>query len=171
MATGTVHILVKQAASALSLSSTIMRETGLTSCRVSDLISIGAVYVRQAEAPADSRPRRVFAAADSATTPIDGKDTLSPGSYIRVHTNPKMYTNRLKSVDWESRIVSTAEEYVVVNKPGGVPSTPAVRVHVHVCLFSLSLSLALSLALSHTLSLSLTHTHTHVLTHTNFITH
>jgi len=45
--------------------------------------------------------------------------SLSPGEYIRVHIEPKRFP--ADAVDWPASVVQETDEFVVVNKPAGVP--------------------------------------------------
>ena len=50
-------------------------------------------------------------------------DTMvTPGDYIRVHTSPRRY--QISDIRWDNHIVYEDEDFVVVNKPSGLPSVP-----------------------------------------------
>jgi 23S rRNA-/tRNA-specific pseudouridylate synthase len=59
-------------------------------------------------------------------------DTMvSPGDYIRVHTSPRRY--QLTDIRWDNHIVYDDEDFIVVNKPCGVPSVPTTdNIHENV---------------------------------------
>ncbi len=44
---------------------------------------------------------------------------VQAGGYLRVHVHPKRFP-AAHQVDWASRVVAVAQEFVVVNKPPGV---------------------------------------------------
>ena len=56
---------------------------------------------------------------------LDETFVARPLSYIRVHLWPKRFP-LFHSVSWQSRVVAVGAEYVVVNKPSGVPVPPTV---------------------------------------------
>ncbi len=64
-----------------------------------DLISLGAIYSGQ---------RRVFE-----------NIKMGKGAYIRIHLKPKRFN--VKSIDWKSRVIAETKDFVVVNKPAGIP--------------------------------------------------
>lgn len=47
------------------------------------------------------------------------------GSYLRVHCDPRTFS-LAQSTDWAERIVAATDDYVVVDKPAGVPSVPTI---------------------------------------------
>lgn len=62
----------------------------------------------------DERPRRV---TEDALVPLH--------SYLRVHVLPRRFP-AAQAADWRGRVLADAPEYVVVNKPAGVPVVPTV---------------------------------------------
>ncbi|KAI8110241.1 hypothetical protein M9435_001920 [Picochlorum sp. BPE23] len=46
-------------------------------------------------------------------------------SYVRVHLVPKRF-NLFYEVDWASRVVAQGDDYIVMDKPGGLPVPPTV---------------------------------------------
>ena len=56
---------------------------------------------------------------------LDAGFVAKPYSYIRAHLWPKRFP-LFHSVDWRDRVVAVGEEYVVINKPPGVPVPPTV---------------------------------------------
>jgi RluA family pseudouridine synthase len=72
---------------------------GLARAEAEWLISIGAVYTDR---------RRVH--SDHA---------LAPGQYVRAHLQPKRFP--VEGIDWKGAVVHDDDEFVVVNKPAGVP--------------------------------------------------
>eukprot|EP00903_Cladosiphon_okamuranus_P007087 g6887.t1 len=63
------------------------------------------------------------------------------GSYLRVHCDPRMFP-RSESTDWSERIVHVDDDYVVLDKPAGVPTVPTVDNGVQNCVFQASLAVA-----------------------------
>lgn len=49
---------------------------------------------------------------------------LNEGDVVRVHPMPKRFPKAIR--DWRSRIVATSKDFIVVNKPGGVPCHPTL---------------------------------------------
>lgn len=85
-----------------------LKSTGLTSV---ELVRLGAVYVRK---PTDFKPRRIL-------TDVN----VNPGDLIRVHPYPRRYPAFL-DIDWKSALIHDSKQYIVVNKPAGIPSNPTV---------------------------------------------
>ena len=50
---------------------------------------------------------------------IDANRTLSSGQLLRVHLKPKRFP--VAGIDWRASIVHADEQFVVVNKPAGIP--------------------------------------------------
>jgi 23S rRNA-/tRNA-specific pseudouridylate synthase len=85
-----------------------LKSTGVTS---DELIRLGAVYVKK---PTDFKPRRIL---------TDVKVTA--GDLIRVHPYPRRFPAFL-DIDWKSALIHDSKQYIVVNKPAGIPSNPTV---------------------------------------------
>ena len=74
-----------------------------------ELIKMGAVYVQTLK---DCKPRRIL------------YDThISAGDLIRVHPFPRRY-GEIDRIDWKSVVIYDAEDYLIVNKPAGLPTNP-----------------------------------------------
>jgi 23S rRNA-/tRNA-specific pseudouridylate synthase len=56
---------------------------------------------------------------------LDAGFVVRPYSYIRAHLWPKRFP-MFHSVDWKDRIVAQGAEYIIINKPNGVPVPPTV---------------------------------------------
>lgn len=68
--------------------------------------------------------------------------TLPPhGSYLRVHCDPRMFPIS-ETTDWSKRIIHANDDYVVLDKPAGVPTVPTMDNAVQNCLFQASLAVA-----------------------------
>ncbi|GLI60098.1 hypothetical protein VaNZ11_002129, partial [Volvox africanus] len=83
--------------------------------RALELLQLGAVYVGIPQKGLDhiNWVRSLeLTAPTAATVPV--------GNYVRVHPRPKRYPACYCS-DWPSRVLFCDEEYVVVNKPAGLP--------------------------------------------------
>ncbi|CAM9417628.1 unnamed protein product [Pylaiella littoralis] len=63
------------------------------------------------------------------------------GSYLRVHCDPRMFPAS-QGTDWKKRIVHANADFVVLDKPGGVPTVPTIDNGVQNCLFQASLAVA-----------------------------
>ena len=63
------------------------------------------------------------------------------GSYLRVHCDPRTFPVS-QSPDWRERIVHANDDFVVVDKPAGVPTVPTVDNGVQNCVFQASLAVA-----------------------------
>jgi 23S rRNA-/tRNA-specific pseudouridylate synthase len=93
------------------------------------LLEIGSVYVDE---------KRVF-------TDLE----VPPNSLVRIHRNPKRHP--IKDIDWHSRVVEDNEDFVVINKPYGVPTHPTVDNSRENVLWQLSKSLNHELLITHRL--------------------
>jgi len=81
--------------------------------KVKHLFNFGAIYRQKA---ADLRPVRVF--EDFIISKMD---------YIRVHCNPRLYPIVDNDIAfWKKRILYLCNEYIVINKPPGIPCNPTV---------------------------------------------
>lgn len=67
---------------------------------------------------------------------------------IRVHTKPRRF---FCAYEWKERIVYECEDFVVLNKPSGLPSHPSVDNIIDNALTQLSQSLAIPLFITHRL--------------------
>lgn len=69
-------------------------------------------------------------------------NSLPPhGSYLRVHCDPRMFPIS-ETTDWGERIVHANDDYVVLDKPAGVPTVPTIDNGVQNCVFQASLAVA-----------------------------
>jgi 23S rRNA pseudouridine1911/1915/1917 synthase len=71
----------------------------LSASSVAELFALGAIYLNK---------RRVLA---------DAK--LSKGAYLRIHLQPKRFP--VDRIDWRAVVVREEREFLVVNKPAGIP--------------------------------------------------
>lgn len=93
------------------------------------LLSSGAIYLAN---------KRVF---HDLEIPI--------GSYLRVHTRPRRFP--VQNLDWKSRVVSESDDFLILNKPEGIPCHPTVDNYFENCLIAASESLKTELHLTHRL--------------------
>lgn len=87
-----------------------------------ELISFGAVYLQR---QGDVKARRIM-----ADVPV------FKGEYIRCHLRPKLFP-LADSIDWKSTIIEETEDFILINKPSGLPSNPTLdnaRQNVVTCL-------------------------------------
>jgi 23S rRNA pseudouridine1911/1915/1917 synthase len=84
------------------LSREIAEKIGAPVERVLELIELGAVYWNRDRVEADF--------------------LLHAGDYVRVHPAPRRFP--VSEVDWRARLIHETDEYVVVNKPPGIPVHP-----------------------------------------------
>jgi 23S rRNA pseudouridine1911/1915/1917 synthase len=83
----------------LSVAECLRKHFRLDEARIDELLSLGAIY---------SNKRRIFE-----------NRKLAKGAYLRIHLEPKRFP--VESIDWKSRIVATHRDFLVVNKPPGIP--------------------------------------------------
>ena len=75
---------------------------------------------------------------------LDGSEALSPpppNAYLRVHCDPRTFP-AARATDWRERLVAVTEDYLVVDKPPGVPSVPTIDNAVENALHQAGLALA-----------------------------
>lgn len=94
-----------------------------------DLFAIGAVYINNQRS-------------------LNPQQPLSYGNQIRVHTKPRRY---FINYDWKSRVVFEADDFVILNKPAGLPSHPSVDNILENSLTQLEQALKIKLHISHRL--------------------
>ena len=92
----TQHLM---ADSSCLLSDFIAKKLILEESHISNLFSLGSIFVNK---------KRVF---------ID--QPLFPSDYIRVHTHPKRY--EVEAIDWRNRVIFEKDNFILINKPTGVP--------------------------------------------------
>lgn len=79
---------------------------------------------------------------------MDPNQAVHYGHLMRVHTKPRRY---YVNYDWKSRIVFEHEDFVILNKPSGIPSHPSVDNVVENSLTQLERTLNTKLLISHRL--------------------
>jgi len=84
---------------AISLLDCLVQHFGLTLEEGERLILFGAVY--------QDRQR------------VNSNRSLAAGQYVRVHLQPKRFP--VDGIDWRATIVSQNKDFLVVNKPAGIP--------------------------------------------------
>ena len=93
------------------LSSAILENSLLSVNEFSYLLSLGAVYVRPFGS--EAKPARVISDIE-----------VDDGDYIRYHTDPRRFLT--DHIDWSKRILYDNDDYVVIEKPAGIPCNPTV---------------------------------------------
>lgn len=78
----------------------------------------------------------------------DSLKSISVGSILRVHTKPRRYYVKH---DWISRIIFESDDFIILNKPAGLPSHPSVDNILENSLTQLELALKIKLHISHRL--------------------
>ena len=85
-----------------------LKNTGISA---SDLIKIGAVYVQNSS---DVKPRRILS------------DThIVEGDLIRLHPFPRKYDG-VHDIDWKRIVIHDDDDFIVIDKPAGIPSNPTL---------------------------------------------
>jgi len=87
-----------------SVSKVLKKHFGLDDDQVAQLFHFGAIY---------SDKRRVY--EDQA---------LELGAYLRIHLKPKRFP--VEEIDWKSCVAHETDEFVIVDKPPGIPTIPTV---------------------------------------------
>jgi 23S rRNA pseudouridine1911/1915/1917 synthase len=107
-ANGVIHVLVENEASILAVAT----ELGLN---VDELFPLGAVFVNN---------HRCY-----EETPLKERD------YIRLHSLPRRF--QTNTTDWKAHVVFEDGDFVLLNKPAGIPTIATVdntRENAHACL-------------------------------------
>ncbi|NBX77265.1 MAG: RluA family pseudouridine synthase [Proteobacteria bacterium] len=94
------HVTAKPA----RLKQVLMEHFKLSDERASDLIKLGAIY---------SNKKRIFENRE-----------LPQGTYLRLHLHPKRFF--IEGIDWKSRLLKETTDFIVINKPAGVPTHATV---------------------------------------------
>jgi 23S rRNA pseudouridine1911/1915/1917 synthase len=79
---------------------------------------------------------------------IDSTKSVSVGELIRVHTKPRRY---FCNYDWKSFIVYENSDYLILNKPSGIPSHPSVDNQIENSLTQTEIATNQKLLISHRL--------------------
>jgi 23S rRNA pseudouridine1911/1915/1917 synthase len=79
---------------------------------------------------------------------LDPNQNVNFGTQMRVHTKPRRY---YVNYDWKSRIVFDHDDFVILNKPSGLPSHPSVDNIIENSLTQLERALNTKLLISHRL--------------------
>jgi 23S rRNA-/tRNA-specific pseudouridylate synthase len=99
----------------------VLRQSlGLSADHTALLLRLGAVW-HNPGGPWTTNQRAVRLQSDYGDGGGGGEMLLGGGEYLRVHSQPKRFP-LAASTDWPSRIVFDGPDFVVVNKPAGVPS-------------------------------------------------
>ena len=112
-ALNTKYVLAKRVTPILEF---LQSDAGLSVERASELVQQGAVWVKSKDAPMTSRPKRC----------TDINLMIQPDDFLRVHTNPKRFTEKLDGIDWGIRVLADFDDFVLINKPAGIPSHPTI---------------------------------------------
>lgn len=107
----------------------LVQDLGLNRDEAQELLTFGAVYLER---------RR-----------ITSDQALTPGQYIRVHLKPRRFP--VVGIDWQSRIVYQNADFVVVNKPAGIPVHATLDNALENLLSQLGTALGSSLYITHRL--------------------
>jgi 23S rRNA pseudouridine1911/1915/1917 synthase len=100
----------------------------LTQTEVQLLLNLGAIYLNQQRQNTDL--------------------LIEENQIIRVHTKPRRYNCQ---IDWKSRVVFESADFVILNKPSGIPSHPSVDNRIENSLDQLSKALNHPLLITHRL--------------------
>ncbi len=89
---------------------------------VAQLVRIGAVYAADVPPPKDKTGVRRSLRPARVNSP---DRALPNGAYVRVHVHPKRFPAAV-ACDWGGRIIARGRDWVVVDKPPGVPAGPSL---------------------------------------------
>ena len=83
---------------------------GMTLPYVQSLIDLGAVYLRQ-----EQKNRQIRRLIDDVNVCV--------GDYSRISTTPRRY-RKSNQISWKDTVIMNNLDFVVINKPSGIPSNP-----------------------------------------------
>jgi len=98
---GVIHLLSSSQGKLLDVIST---ETPHTKEKIAELLDLGAIYLNH---------KRILVNCD-----------LKINDYLRIHTTPRRFSLNMKEI--KSRIVCESKDFIVCDKPHGLPSIPTV---------------------------------------------
>lgn len=127
---GIAHAITHERWSA-SVASTVAALLDLDEARAAWLCEFGAVYVGGERA-------------------IDPAALIGASAHLRVHTTPRLYP-AADSTDWLGSIVHDSANFVILDKPRGVPTHAAVDNAIQTCQARLSAALGVPLGCPHRL--------------------
>lgn len=107
----------------------IQNALNLDQSALNELFELGAIYINNQRC-------------------LDSSKEVTYGSILRVHTKPRRY---YVNYDWTTRIVFEHEDFVILNKPSGLPSHPSVDNIIENSLTQLEKALGIKLLISHRL--------------------
>lgn len=97
----TTHFVAKQE---ISVEDCLIQHFRFSKIEVIEILKLGALYVGKNR--------------------INKNEVLKAGSHLQIYLSPKRYP--VKEIDWKTRIVSETSQFLILNKPSGIPvhSTP-----------------------------------------------
>ncbi|CAE7196165.1 unnamed protein product [Symbiodinium sp. CCMP2592] len=94
---------------------------------LAELLALGAVYYMPPEGNRFERMGSTLHPVHSDQRHLVQETLVERGGELRVHTEPKRYHRcSAEGLDWADRLLYVSQEYVVVDKPAGVPCAPHV---------------------------------------------
>jgi 23S rRNA pseudouridine1911/1915/1917 synthase len=105
---GVQHLLVK---STSNLWSILFDELNIENNLAENLFHLGGIYLNHHRLTSDFLQN-------------DPKAVLNPGDYLRVHQQPRRFP--IERLQYPDCIVDITKDYVLVNKPTGLPVHPTV---------------------------------------------
>ena len=117
-----------------NLSSFLEQNYGLLPARTQFLLELGSIYCNHKRIP---------------VTQVAEELSLRPGDYLRVHQEPRRF--RADDINWRSRILFENSEFVVINKPKGIPTHASVDNWKENCVFQIQKVLGREIFVTHRL--------------------
>eukprot|EP00240_Pyramimonas_obovata_P005048 CAMPEP_0118936298 /NCGR_PEP_ID=MMETSP1169-20130426/17866_1 /TAXON_ID=36882 /ORGANISM="Pyramimonas obovata, Strain CCMP722" /LENGTH=386 /DNA_ID=CAMNT_0006879491 /DNA_START=162 /DNA_END=1319 /DNA_ORIENTATION=- len=107
----TLHVTVDRPAPALQIIADALPDRSIAFAE--ELVAFGAVYHKAVSSEKLMRPKRMLSVHTAAAT----------GDYFRIHTAPRRFpaARSRKSNEWRALVIADEVDYIVVNKPPGVP--------------------------------------------------
>jgi 23S rRNA pseudouridine1911/1915/1917 synthase len=117
-----------------NLSSFLEQNYGLLPERSQFLLELGSIYYNQKRIP---------------VTQIAQEISLRPGDYLRVHQEPRRF--RADEINWRALILFQNADFVVINKPKGIPTHASVDNWKENCVFQIQKVLGREVFVTHRL--------------------
>lgn len=118
------HIVVSKLDYVSNIISMELKSTNIVEAK--SLIEIGAVYHRVSPSDIISQDDLIAHYKVSQVKPqrLLADIIVQKNDYLRVHTTPRRYPTH--TIDWGNRIMLDKKDFMIIDKPAGIPSHPTV---------------------------------------------
>ena len=106
-----------------SLVELVRTNTDLPKAYIQELLDFGAIYMAVPHAKWQPTVSKVEGMSKAVRVTED--QWVPQDGYVRVHVNPKRHRGAVGR-DWSDHVIEKTKDYIVVDKPAGVPTVPTV---------------------------------------------